>query len=139
LAEAGAFVPAFVVAARQPEPRFPNPEADVRVVGSQDVFAVAGAAHPAVDNRARRGQRPVAPSCGRSCSIAGLLEPPNERQASLTGRERDVCDLIGRGMTTDEVASELVISPLTVDTHVRNVMRKLALGRREIEFADSPR
>jgi DNA-binding NarL/FixJ family response regulator len=43
----------------------------------------------------------------------------------LTDRERAILLLVGRGHTNDEVARELVISPLTAKTHVRNILRKL--------------
>jgi DNA-binding NarL/FixJ family response regulator len=54
----------------------------------------------------------------------------------FSARERQmVCLLIERGMTTQEAAWELHISPRTADTHRANVMRKLrlALHRRPFE------
>jgi len=43
----------------------------------------------------------------------------------LSGREREVLQLIAEGLTSGEVANELHISTNTVDTHRRNVMKKL--------------
>ncbi len=43
----------------------------------------------------------------------------------LTGREREVVALVGRGLTNDEIAEALVVSPLTAKTHVSRAMTKL--------------
>lgn len=43
----------------------------------------------------------------------------------LTEREREVMALVGRGLSNDEIASELVVSPATAKTHVSRVMMKL--------------
>lgn len=48
----------------------------------------------------------------------------------LTSREREVMQLIARGYTYKEVASELFISVKTVETHVSRVLRKLQLSNR---------
>lgn len=48
----------------------------------------------------------------------------------LTGREMDVIDLIGAGMSTKEIAARLNITRHTVKSHVRSVMVKLALHTR---------
>lgn len=45
--------------------------------------------------------------------------------AALTEREREILALVGKGMSNDEIAQELVISPATVRTHVGRVMTKL--------------
>lgn len=43
----------------------------------------------------------------------------------LTAREGEVVALVARGLTNDEIADRLVISPLTVKTHVNRAMFKL--------------
>ena len=45
--------------------------------------------------------------------------------AGLTEREREILAMVGRGMSNDEIAAELVISPATVRTHVGRIMVKL--------------
>lgn len=43
----------------------------------------------------------------------------------LTERECEVATRVARGLTNREIAAELVISELTAETHVRNILRKL--------------
>ncbi len=51
-------------------------------------------------------------------------------QESLTDRERQVVECIARGMSNRQIAAELVISPYTVDSHVRNLLIKLGVATR---------
>ncbi len=43
----------------------------------------------------------------------------------LTGREQEVVALVAQGLTNDEIAAELVLSPATARTHVSRAMLKL--------------
>jgi DNA-binding CsgD family transcriptional regulator/ketosteroid isomerase-like protein len=46
-------------------------------------------------------------------------------ESALTPREREVLALLAEGLNAEEVARSLVISPLTVRTHIRNAKEKL--------------
>ncbi|WP_440067307.1 response regulator [Streptosporangium sp. OZ121] len=53
-------------------------------------------------------------------------EPHHARDLGLlTDREREVLALVGTGMTNDEIAGELFMSPATAKTHVSRTMMKL--------------
>ena len=66
---------------------------------------------------------------GRSASRGrgNLPRPaaPAPGVASLTEREREVVALVAAGLSNDEIAAELVVSPLTAKTHVSRAMIKL--------------
>ncbi len=48
----------------------------------------------------------------------------------LTDREREVLDLVARGLTNSEIARRLVVSSKTVRNHVSNVFTKLQVAGR---------
>ena len=45
--------------------------------------------------------------------------------AGLTVREREVLALVAEGLSNDEIAARLFLSPLTSKTHVSRIMTKL--------------
>ena len=47
------------------------------------------------------------------------------RSDRLSGRERDVLGRLAAGDSTEEAGEGLAMSPHTVRTHLRNIMRKL--------------
>ena len=51
--------------------------------------------------------------------------PPPDRLPELAPREREVLTLVGRGMSNQEIAEHLVLSPLTAKTHVSRLFTKL--------------
>lgn len=51
-------------------------------------------------------------------------EPPRELD-QLTDREREVMALVAEGLSNDEIAARLIISPATAKTHVSRTMIKL--------------
>lgn len=50
----------------------------------------------------------------------------HERLERLTPRERDVMGLVALGLSNEEIAERLFVSPLTAKTHVNRAMTKLA-------------
>jgi DNA-binding NarL/FixJ family response regulator len=50
---------------------------------------------------------------------------PHPRWATLTDREQEIAALVAEGLSNDEIAARLVISPATARTHVSRAMLKL--------------
>lgn len=59
------------------------------------------------------------------------------KQYKLSSRELDVIKLVAEGLTSQQIAEQLFISELTVQTHRRNMMRKLDLknSMQVVQFA----
>ncbi|GLW95918.1 response regulator transcription factor [Microtetraspora sp. NBRC 16547] len=81
----------------------------VRVVASGDALL-----SPSVTRRliAEYAARAKSPGAARELDV-------------LTDREREVLGLVGTGMTNDEIAAKLFMSPATAKTHVSRTMMKL--------------
>ena len=55
----------------------------------------------------------------------------DDDEGRLTSREWQVLGLVRRGLTNSEIARRLVLSPVTVRTHVNSIMRKFGTRHRE--------
>ncbi len=69
----------------------------------------------------------------RPSPLVPIPEEPSAAQPPvvLTRREREVAELVGRGLTNRQIASELHLSERTVEKHVANILRKHNLHSRE--------
>jgi DNA-binding NarL/FixJ family response regulator len=77
-----------------------------------------------------RGDALLSPSVTRRLisDIASRPERPattGKILAGLTDREREVMTLVAEGLSNDEIAARLFLSPLTAKTHVSRIMTKL--------------
>jgi DNA-binding NarL/FixJ family response regulator len=66
--------------------------------------------------------------------VGWLSRRPGRRTASaldgLTRREREVIELVGRGLSNKQIADRLYIQVATVKSHVHSILTKLDLHRR---------
>ncbi|MFE5569453.1 response regulator [Amycolatopsis japonica] len=78
---------------------------------------------------AARGDALLAPSITRKLIDRYVTVPLGGGGGSglkeLTNREREAVVLVARGLSNDEIADHMVISPLTAKTHVNRAMTKL--------------
>jgi DNA-binding NarL/FixJ family response regulator len=88
--------------------------AAVRVVASGDALLAPAVTRAVVEEFAR--QRPA--------------PPPPRVVEDLTPREREVLDLIVRGLSNPEICQRLVITEATAKTHVARILQKLGLRDR---------
>ncbi len=83
----------------------------VRVVARGDALLSPGVTRRLITDLATRQERPPA-------AASRTLD-------SLTAREREVMALVAAGLSNDEIAVRLYLSPLTAKTHVSRAMTKL--------------
>ncbi|MFI7438905.1 response regulator [Nonomuraea indica] len=78
---------------------------------------------------AARGDALLAPSITRQLINRYVTQSPDIGTRAvleeLTNREREAVALVARGLSNDEIAAHMVISPLTAKTHVNRAMAKL--------------
>jgi DNA-binding NarL/FixJ family response regulator len=83
--------------------------AGVRVVAGGDALLSPGVTRTLIAEFAARSTRP----------------PGSELLDELTAREREVTELVAKGLSNEEIAAHFVLSPATVKTHVNRAMMKL--------------
>ncbi|MET7492679.1 response regulator transcription factor [Streptomyces sp900116325] len=78
---------------------------------------------------AARGDALLSPAVTRRLIGEFVSRPPDRATApgfeTLTRREREVSALAARGLTNEEIAAHMVISPFTAKTHISRAMTKL--------------
>jgi DNA-binding NarL/FixJ family response regulator len=76
---------------------------------------------------AARGDALLAPSITRKLIDRYVTQPLNTGAglAELTNREREAVAMVAQGLSNDQVAARMVISPLTAKTHINRAMVKL--------------
>ncbi|GAA1878016.1 response regulator transcription factor [Asanoa iriomotensis] len=77
-----------------------------------------------------RGDQLLSPVATRALVGRFLAQPEpatsdGPRLRALTDREREVLTLVGLGLSNDDIAARLVVSPHTAKTHVNRMMTKL--------------
>jgi DNA-binding NarL/FixJ family response regulator len=83
--------------------------AGVRIVARGDALLSPGVTRTLIAEFAARSTRP----------------PGSELLDELTAREREVTELVAKGLSNEEIAAHFVLSPATVKTHVNRAMMKL--------------
>jgi DNA-binding NarL/FixJ family response regulator len=68
---------------------------------------------------------------GELAQLFADIESGLSEAADLTPREREILELIGQGLTNQEIADRLVIEVGTVKNHVHNILQKLEVGNRQ--------
>ena len=86
----------------------------VRVVARGDALLSPSVTRRLITDIASRPERPLAGDQASGKILAGL-----------TDREREVMALVAEGLSNDEIAARLFLSPLTAKTHVSRIMTKL--------------
>ncbi len=74
------------------------------------------------------------PGAGAAEQEGNAVQAP-PADASLTAREREILALIGEGISNQEIADRLVLSPRTVERHVSNIYIKLGFEGRSSRAA----
>lgn len=63
-----------------------------------------------------------------SAEIESIMKQPESTVPKITQREHEVLQLMAVGKTTPQIAEQMFISPLTVETHRRNLLQKFKVS-----------
>jgi DNA-binding CsgD family transcriptional regulator len=66
----------------------------------------------------------------QSAPTASVLPPPGSPHADLTPREREVLQLVARGLSNREIAAALSVSERTAESHVASILAKRGMTSR---------
>jgi DNA-binding NarL/FixJ family response regulator len=102
----------------------------VRVVARGDALLAPSVTRRLIATFARRGQAPgptTGPGGRGGAGQRADEDPPRPGRdlSRITEREREVLSLVAGGLSNDEIATRLYLSPLTTKTHVSHIMTKL--------------
>ena len=81
-------------------------------------------------HQVQEGNAVLAPQVTRQVLNAVNAGTGRRQDHGLSDREMEVLETLARGMTTAQIADELVISENTVKTHVRHILEKLQAANR---------
>jgi DNA-binding NarL/FixJ family response regulator len=98
----------------------------IRVVAGGDALLAPSVTRAVISAFTAGAGSAAAPAAPAATSAAPRPAAPSPAIASLTDREREVVTLVAAGLSNDEIATRLVVSPLTAKTHVSRAMTKLA-------------
>ena len=117
---------------------------DVCLLSAGGVIVEEFASPPDADGGVRRGEAAVSRAMTRRLIERFRRAPDGSSglrpiKSPLTAREWEVIDLLKPGHSPDEVAEALVLSPETVRSHVKNIMRKLEVHSRADAVAAAER
>jgi DNA-binding NarL/FixJ family response regulator len=97
----------------------------VRVVARGEALLSPSVTRRLIATFASRGPA-VGPGVNGARRRAGEDRPrPGRDLSRITEREREVLALVAEGLSNDEIATRLYLSPLTTKTHVSHIMTKL--------------
>lgn len=77
--------------------------------------------------RVHAGETVISPSMKEALSVEPLYPPDDLKEANLTERELEVVKLLSIGKTNANIAASLNISERTVETHRKNLMKKIGV------------
>lgn len=109
------YIENLLMAKRFAPERFPV----IRNLVSQALFAM----------KSKQQAIPIQENSSRKELAAGFEEYA-EVKYSLTGREKEVLQLLAKGLSNKEIAASLTITSETVKTHLKNIFEKLKVDRR---------